>query len=49
MFRQMFFPVGFQPLVSPPLGFLNSLLIPGDQTKNQWMYWQHTYIADVNI
>jgi len=34
MVRQMFYPVGFQPPVSPLLGFLNSLFIPGDQTKN---------------
>ena len=33
MFNQIFFPVGFQSSVNPPHGFLNNLLIPGDQTE----------------
>jgi len=33
MFRQIFFPVGFSSPVNAPHGFLNNLLIPGDQTK----------------
>jgi len=32
MFRQTFFPVGFQSPLSPPLNF-NRFLLPGDQTE----------------
>jgi len=44
-----YFPCWFLVSGKRTAWLFNSLLIPGDQTKNYGMCWRHTYFADVNI